>query len=192
MEAYTNTKLPACKAVTEHEPRKHGTPNIGLHPTSHSQFQHNAIVWAGNLTYNADVSNTWSFSGQKHAIRSFVTHHTTHYIASRLQHRLTFMVIFRTETCKSFICDSPHNTLHCLQITTQAHLHDNTVAGSQGRAQLPGSHQNGEIPGNYLSHHTKRFLVYCGHHLAGKGADRHNGTMNLVSPTSIVANVLNR
>ena len=46
------------------------------------------------------------------------------------------------------------------------YLHDNTVASSKGRAQFPGSHENGEVPGDDLTHHPQGLLVNGGLHLA--------------------------
>lgn len=47
-----------------------------------------------------------------------------------------------------------------------SYLHDHTVASSQGRAQLPGRHEDGEVPGDDLAHHPQGLLVDGGHHLA--------------------------
>jgi hypothetical protein len=63
-------------------------------------------------------------------------------------------------------------------------LHHDRIAGRQRRRQLPRLHEQREIPGDDLPHHTHGFMAGVTEIIAG---DRDGFSLHLVSPASIVA-----
>lgn len=63
-------------------------------------------------------------------------------------------------------------------------LHDDSVTGGQGRANLPGKHEEREVPGDDLTANTKRLLPGV---VEGVGGDINGLALDLVGPTAVVA-----
>ena len=63
-------------------------------------------------------------------------------------------------------------------------LHDDGVAAGQGRAPLPGQHQQREVPGDDLADDADRLPQRVGQEVA---ADRDGAALDLVGPAGVVA-----
>lgn len=67
-------------------------------------------------------------------------------------------------------------------------LHDDGVTGGESGADLPGKHEEREVPGNDLTANTERLLPGV---VEGIGGDIDGLALNLVGPTAVVADGAN-
>lgn len=67
-------------------------------------------------------------------------------------------------------------------------LHDNSVTGGEGGADLPGKHEKREVPGDNLTANTERLLPGV---VEGVGGNIDGLALDLIGPTAVVADGAN-